>query len=230
MGIVVANGGPTARLGRQKGGAVQQADAADEAGASDGASQLIRGVRRTFGEGIRRPASLVALSLITLSCATTTHYARRPEAERSAQVFVTSIRLGMTLEAVVRALVECRLPYQYASLSSAAPNGDTVRIILHAGEPLATIGRTRVFASGFASLEVYRRAEAHLASYGFERQGPLLTAVEARQKELLAQPRFVLAFDAKVEGGCGESRLPLTFDAAGHLSNIGQVEEDACDS
>jgi hypothetical protein len=31
-------------------GAAQQADAADEAGASDGASQLIRGVRRTMLE------------------------------------------------------------------------------------------------------------------------------------------------------------------------------------
>jgi len=134
----------------------------------------------------------------------------------------------MTLADVVRLMIESRLPDQYASLSSGTPSGDTVSVILHAGEPLATIGHRRVFAGGFASIQVYRRAETHLASLGFERQGPLLAAVDARQKELLTDSRFVLVFDAKLEGGCGESRLPLAFDAVGHLSEIGQIEEDAC--
>ena len=127
-----------------------------------------------------RAASPVVLSVIVLSCATTHYYARRPEAERSAQVFATSVRLGMALPDVVRLMVESRLPYQYASLSSAAPSGDEVNVILHAGEHIATIGHTRVFAGGFASIQVYHRANAALASYGFERQGPLLAAVESR--------------------------------------------------
>jgi hypothetical protein len=178
---------------------------------------------------MKRTAGVIALSLIAVSCATT-HYARRPEAERSAHVFAASIRLGMTLEDVVRSVIESRLPYQFASLSSAAPSGDTVSSILHAGEHLATIGRARVYAAGFASLELYSRAETRLTSYGYERQGPLLAAVAARAKELLAYPQFTLTFDAKVEGGCGDSRLSLTFDVDGHLSEIGQVEEDVCAS
>jgi len=178
---------------------------------------------------MKRAAGVIALSLIAHSCATT-HYARRPEADRSAHVLVTSIRLGMTLEDVVRSVIESRLPYQFASLSSAAPSGDTVSIILHAGEHLATIGRTQVYAGGFASLQLYSRAETRLTSYGFQRQGLLLAAVEARAKELLAYPQFTLTFDAKVEGGCGDSRLSLAFDTGGHLSEIGQVEEDVCAS
>lgn len=175
-----------------------------------------------------RTGGLALLSTVTLSCVTTHHYARRPEAERSAQVFASAIRVGMKLQDVVRSMAESRLQAQYASLSSAAPSGDTVRIILHAGEPLATVGHTQVFAAGYASLEVYRRAETRLQSHGFERQGPLLAAVEAREQELLAYPLFVLAFDARVEGGCGDSTMRLAFDAGGHVSEVGQVEEAAC--
>jgi hypothetical protein len=43
-------GATLAAVGKVPGGAAQQADAADEAGASDGASQLIRGVRLTWEE------------------------------------------------------------------------------------------------------------------------------------------------------------------------------------
>jgi hypothetical protein len=175
-----------------------------------------------------RAAGIVLLSGIAVSCATTHHYARRSAAERSAHVFVTSVRPGMTFQDVVRVMLESRLLGQYASLSSSTPSGDTVSVILHAGEPLARVGHTEVFAGGLASLQVYTRADTRLASYGFERQGPLLAAVEARQQELLTNPNFVLAFDATVEGGCGESRIRLAFDAAGHVSEIGRIEEDSC--
>jgi len=40
-------------------GAAEQGDAADEAGASDGASQLITGVRRTELRAARRPTVTV---------------------------------------------------------------------------------------------------------------------------------------------------------------------------
>jgi hypothetical protein len=127
-------------------------------------------------------------------------------------------------------MADSRLPGQYASLSSEAPTGDTVRIILHAGEPLGSVGHTRVFAAGYGSIEVYRRAETRLESGGFERQGAMLSAIGLRQQELLAYPRYVAAFDATVEGGCGESTLALAFDTTGRVSEVGQVEEHACGS
>ena len=114
---------------------------------------------------MKRIAGLGVLSLVTLSCATAHYYARRPEPERSSHVFATAIRVGMTLPDVVRSLAEARLPNQYASLSSEGPSGDVVTIILHAGEPLFTVGHTQVFAGGYASIQVYHRAETRLESH-----------------------------------------------------------------
>ncbi len=193
-------------------------------------SQLNAGVRRTSRGAMRRTGYLLVAASAALSCATGHTYARRLESDRSAQVFFSAVRLGMSLPEVVRAMTDSRLPYQVASMSAVAGSGDTVRIVLHAGEPLASVGKTRVFAGGFASLEVYHRSNAHLASYGFERAGPLLDAVQTRQAELVAYRSFVVAFEARVEGGCGESTVPLTFDRAGHLSELGKLEERDCAS
>ena len=60
-------------------------------------------------------------------------------------------------------MADSRLPGQYASLSSEAPTGDTVRIILHAGEALGSFGHTRVFAKGYGvrSLATGRPVDEH---------------------------------------------------------------------
>ena len=41
-------------------------------------------------------------------------------------------------------------------------------------------------------------------------------------------PKGIVAFDAKVEGGCGQSTIDLVFDAAGCVTEIGPVEESPC--
>jgi hypothetical protein len=208
--------------------AVEQGDEADEA-KRIGASQLIPGVRRTMGRrAMTRRVALLAVSFIALCCTSTHHYARRPEAERSARVFSGAICQGMTLQQVVRSMIESRLPRQSASLSSATPGGDTVKLVLHADELLAKIGDREVFLTGFASIELYRAADKRLQSYGFERQGLFLSAVEHRQQELLANPKCVAAFDATVEGSCGESTVAIDFDASGRVRTIGQVQEGEC--
>ena len=91
----------------------------------------------------------------------------------------------MTLDEVVVTMINARLASQYVSLSSGAvcPDIET-QIILHAGERLAKVGRTTVYAAGFASIQVYRRADTSLTSHGYVRQGPLLEAIHAREKEL----------------------------------------------
>jgi hypothetical protein len=171
---------------------------------------------------------IVGMSMVALCCTSKRDYARRPPAERSAQVFAGAVRPGMVLQDVVRAMIESRLPGQYVSLSSKAPNGDTVRLILHADEVLATFRDTQVLAAGFASIEQYHAQDTRLQSYGFERQGLFLAYVERCQQGLLAQPNFVAAFDGTVEGGCGESTITVDFDGSGRVSSIGQVAVGAC--
>jgi hypothetical protein len=175
-----------------------------------------------------RTAGVAALTLVALTCATTHHYARRPEAERSGHVFASAVRTEMTLQDVVRTLAECRLPGQLASLSSEVPSGDSIRIVLHSGELLGAAGHTKMFAAGYASLELYHRADTRLESHGFERQRPLLADVAGRQADLSRFSRYLASFDATVEGGCGQSTVAVSFDDAGRVSEVGRVEEGSC--
>ena len=177
---------------------------------------------------MRRAIALAALSLATPCCATTHHYARRPEADRSSQLFANAVRAGMTLQEVVRALADSRLPSQRASLSSEVSGGDTVDIVLHAGELLGTAGHAKVFAGGYASVQLYHRADTRFESHGFERQGPFLADVAARGADLGRFRRYAASFNATVEGGCGDSIVTVSFDAAGRVSEVGGVEEVAC--
>ena len=171
---------------------------------------------------------ICALAVVGASCATTTHYARRPEAERSSFLAARALRPGMTLHDVVVTMINARLANQYVALSSGAVCPDTsTQVILHAGERLAKIGRTTVYAAGFASIQVYRRADASLTSHGYERQGPFLEAVHARQKDLLC-PEVSLSFDSTVEGGCGSDTILLTFDADGRVGAVGPVRGGQC--
>ena len=114
-------------------------------------------------------------------------------------------------------------------MSAQARNrGDSVHIVLHAGELLATTGHTKIFAGGYASLELYRRSNARLESHGFDRQGPLLAEVAGRQAELSRFSRYVASFDATVEGGCGESVVAVSFGGAGRVAEVGLVEGGSC--
>jgi hypothetical protein len=134
----------------------------------------------------------------------------------------------MTFEEVVVAMIHARLPGQYAALASGAKCPEvSSKVILHAGELLAKVGRTRVHAAGYASIEVYRRSDASLTSHGYVRQGPFLEAVHARQKELLC-PEAVLSFDARVEGGCGEDTMLVTFDSDGRVGSVSSVIGGSC--
>lgn len=177
----------------------------------------------------RRVSRVLAGAMLTSSCAATTHYARRPEAERSSHVAASTISQGMTLDDVVVAMIHARLIGQYAALASGAkcPEAST-KVILHAGELLARAGHTKVYAGGYASIEVYHRADGSLSSHGFERQGALLEAVHARQKDILVCSEAYLSFDATVEGGCGEATIPLTFGVDGRLDWVGPVTEGSC--
>ncbi len=167
-----------------------------------------------------RLAGLLLAGVLLPSCATT-RYALRPESDRSAQVAAGRSRPGMTLADVVTVMVESRLLGQRASLTSAASCADSsLKISLPAGEP----------AGDYASVEVFRGADTSVAAQGFARQGSFLEAVRLHQKELLACPAVVLTFDAKLEGGCGESTLPLNFDSQGRVSRVGPVEASRCGS
>jgi hypothetical protein len=172
---------------------------------------------------------LCGLGAVGASCATTTHYARRPEIERSSILAADALRPGMTVDEVVAVMINARLPGQYVSLSSSStcPAAST-KIILHAGERLGKIGHTTAYAAGFVSIETYRRANASLASHGFERQGPLLEAVRAHGQEVLGCPQAVLSFDSTVEGGCGEDTIAVTLDPGGRLESVGPVRGGHC--
>src|SRR5688572_8478416 len=113
-------------------------------------------------------ALMCGIAVVCASCASTTHYARRPEADRSSFLAAQALRPGMTLHEVVVTMINARLASQYVSLSSGTLCPDIqTQIILHAGERLAKVGRTTVYAAGFASIQVYRLADTSLTSHGY---------------------------------------------------------------
>jgi hypothetical protein len=167
------------------------------------------------------------LAVLTAACATTTHYARRPEAERSANLAADTLRTGMTFQDVVLLMLNVRRPNQYAALESGGTCGGTrVDIIIHAGELVATVRNTHVYAGGFASIQTLQGTA--LKSEGFERQGALLEAVRVRQADLLVCPQATLSFDAVTEGGCGTDAIPLAFGDDGRLNSIGAIQSSEC--
>lgn len=161
------------------------------------------------------------------ACATTTWYARRPEAERSAYVAASALKSGMTLHDVVVVMLNSRRPNQYASLESGRSCSETsVDIVVHAGELLFKTGHTRVNAGGFASIQTLR--DQAFASEGFERAAPLLEAIRNRGSALLACRAAMLTFDAVTEGACGRDRIGLTFAENGSLASVGTIEWSEC--
>jgi hypothetical protein len=143
-------------------------------------------------------------------------------------VAASALRGGMRFDEVVGTMIHARLPGQYAALASSSKCPDlSSKVVLHAGERLAKIGRTSVHAAGYASIEVYRRTEMSLTSHGYERQGPFLEAVRARQNELFC-PEALLSFDARVEGGCGEDSVLITFGTDGRVTSVGPVVGGTC--
>src|SRR6266478_5848204 len=93
------------------------------------------------------------LGILLSSCATRTWYARAPEQERSAHLAHQAIRTGMRLPDVVRVMMDVRGMGQLAELKSGPECPELrVNIVLHAGEMLAHVGSTRVYAGGFASI------------------------------------------------------------------------------
>ena len=175
---------------------------------------------------VRKVASLV-VCLQCCACATTTWYARRPEAERSAYVAASALKSGMALHDVVVVMLNARRPNQYASLESdRSCSNASVDIVVHAGELLVKTGHTRVYAGGFASIQTLR--DKAFKSEGFERAAPLLEAIGNRESELLACRAATLTFDAVTEGACGRDRIGLTFAENGSLASVGQIEWSEC--
>ena len=168
------------------------------------------------------------LCLWMMGCQTSTWYARRPGAERSSHMAAAALKEGMALYDVVVVMLNVRRPNQYASLESSRATcpDSSVDVIVHAGELLFKVGGTKVHAGGFASIQSFR-AQA-LRSEGFERQGTLLDAVRARERELLACHDAALSFDAVTEGGCGREAIALTFGDDGHLRTVGPVASSEC--
>ena len=167
------------------------------------------------------------LCISLVACASTHHYARRPEQDRASHLAVHAIQKGMTLGDVVVVMINVRLPSQYASLASEGGCDDaSVELILHAGELLAQVDGTRVHAGGFASIQSHE--EQRLTMEGFERQGAFMEAVRTRQRELLVCSDVVLSFDAKTEGGCGQETIALTFDHKGGVATVGPVTVVGC--
>jgi len=184
-------------------------------------------VRRRLA--LRSDILAAAVCLVIASCTTTTYYARRPETDRSSYLAAGRLAPRMTLVDVVVVMLDARLGGQYVSLASGAKcPAVSTKLILHAGELLATVGGTRISAGGFASIEIYRRDDASLSTFGFERQGAFREAVLARQKELLVCDEALLSFDSTVEGGCGQETILLTFDADGVVSSVGSVTSETC--
>jgi hypothetical protein len=173
-----------------------------------------------------RRALGVLFCLWMVGCATT-WYARRPQAERSSYMAAGALKQGMTFYDVVFVMLNVRRPNQYASLDSGREcTAASVDVIVHAGELLAKVSRTSVYAGGFASIRSIR--EQALAYEGFERQATLLDAVRARESELLVCRDAVLSFDAVTEGGCGRDTIPLKFGEDGRLTTIGSVASTQC--
>jgi hypothetical protein len=133
----------------------------------------------------------------------------------------------MTLHEVVVVMLNSRRPNQYASLESgrSCPEA-SVEIVAHAGEPLAKVGGTRVYAAGFASIQTLR--DQGLRSEGFERAATLLDAIQSRERELLTCRDATMAFDAVTEGACGRDRIALTFDENGSLASVSSIEWSEC--
>jgi hypothetical protein len=138
-----------------------------------------------------------------------------------------ALKQGMTFYDVVFVMLNVRRPNQYASLDSGrACPAASVDVIVHAGELLAKVGHTSVYAGGFASIQSLR--DQALTSEGFERQATLLDAVRARESELLVCRDAVLSFDAVTEGGCGRDTIPLKFGEDGRLATVGSVASTQC--
>jgi hypothetical protein len=175
---------------------------------------------------VRKAATVVACLLLG-ACATSTWYARRAEADRSAYVAAAALKTGMTLHDVVVVMLNARRPNQYAALESGRSCGEaSVDIVVHAGELMAKVGQTRVYAGGFASIQSWR--DQGLRSEGFERAATLLEAVRSRQNALLVCREAALTFDAVTEGGCGRDRIGLTFAEDGTLAQVGEIEWAEC--
>lgn len=184
--------------------------------------------RRSVGAGALTKLGVLCLAAVFSACATHTWYRRAPEAERSANIAQAAVREGMTLAEVVQSMVEVRSMGQDASLVFSCPES-RIWIVLHAGEQLARMGSTRVYAGGFASIQVQDFNKQSFSSWGFQRQGEFLRAVHARESELLACDRASLAFNAVPEGGCGHDALDLVFGPGGRLSSVGGVRASNCE-
>lgn len=184
--------------------------------------------RRRVGAGALSRLAVLCLPAVLSACATHTWYRRAPEAERSAHLAHAAVREGMTLVEVVQSMVEVRSMGQDASLVFSCPES-RVWIVLHAGEELARMGSRRVYAAGFASIQVEDFKKQSFSSWGFQRQGEFVSAVRTRESELLACDRASLAFNAVPEGGCGHDALDLVFAPGGRLSSIGSVRGSTCE-
>lgn len=164
---------------------------------------------------------IAVVFLLIASCTSTKHYARRAETDRASYIAANKLVAGMSMVEVVDVMLDARLGGQYALLSSGANCPDvSTKLILHSGELLATVGGAGVYAGGFASIEIYRRADTSLSTFGFERQGAFREAVRAREHEFLVCSDAEMSFDATVEGGCGNETIHLKFDDNGVVSSM----------
>ena len=184
---------------------------------------------RSEGHMARKVVIAFVFVLLFESCATTTWYARRPEAERSAYVAAAALRPGMAFHDVVVVLLNSRRPNQYAALESGRScRAASVDIVVHSGELLFKAGETRVYASGFASIQTLR--DQGFRSEGFERPAALLEAIRTRETELLACRAATLTFAAVTEGRYGHDRIGLTFAEDGLLADVGDIQWSECAS
>jgi hypothetical protein len=182
--------------------------------------------RVVLGNGSIR---VTGVFLLAASCGTATYYAPRPQEDRSSYLAAHRLTPGMTLDDVVAVMIDTRLGNQHVVLESGAKcPAVSTRLVLHAGETLANVAGTRISAGGFASIEIHRRSEGSLSTFGFERQGPFREAVRVRQEELLVCDEAVLSFDSTVEGHCGRDTLRLEFDSDGIVRSVGAVASEAC--
>lgn len=162
-----------------------------------------------------------------LGCVSRVWYRRAPEAERSAFLARGVLHEGMALHEVVQAMVEVRRTDQDASLEFKCPES-RISIRLHAGEQLAQVGSTGVYAAGFASIWVHDFTKKSLTTGGYERQGDFTRAILSRESDLLACGKGSLSFNAKPEGSCGYDSVDVSFGTDAKVSAIGEVRYSSC--
>jgi hypothetical protein len=124
-------------------------------------------------------------------------------------------------------MVELRGMGQVASVDFRCPDSQ-VELILHAGEVLARMKSTTVYAGGFASIQVYDVKEKSLKSWGFDRPRLFLETVASREDELRACDQASMAFSAVTEGGCGDDAIDLVFSTDGRVTSVGAVRGGTC--